>query len=208
MYPLWSYYSWSPATTIFLEFGWREGEWQSKWLFAEERVERNPFFLGGGGGSALRAPQLRVDLAFHHSRYINRPPDRLALCPQRLNQNPAQIPYFDFAFLWLWLMMISFRTGACTRALFFVSSPNALGAQLPFEANRTELALEMPRQAFWSSLLVFHTQEIDDWCAKLRFQLKWPLIGPIFRQCSKNVLRSTEKTTSVRYRILDAETGE
>ena len=33
--------------------------------------------------------------------YINRASDRLALCPRRSDQNPAQIPYFDFAFAWL-----------------------------------------------------------------------------------------------------------
>ena len=49
--------------------------------------------------------------------YINQPSDRLALCPRRSNQNPAQIPYFDFAFLWLWLTMISSRKDACARAL-------------------------------------------------------------------------------------------
>ena len=64
-------------------------------------------------------------------KYINRPSDRLALHPRRSNQNLAQIPYFDFAFLWLWLTMISSRKDTCARALIFLSSPTALGVQLP-----------------------------------------------------------------------------
>ena len=63
---------------------------------------------------------------------INRASDRLALCPRRSNQNLAQIPYFDVAFLWLWLAMISSRKDAGSRALFFDSLPTASGVQLPF----------------------------------------------------------------------------
>ena len=98
--------------------------------------------------------------------YINRASDRLALCPRRSNQNPAQIPYFDFTFLWLWLAMISSRKDACARALFFVSSPTASGVQLPFETN----SILIFRQAFCPSLPVFHAQEIDEWRPKFRFR--------------------------------------
>ena len=118
-------------------------------------------------------PQLHVDLDFRHSRYINRASDRLALCPRWSNQNPAQLPYFDFAFLRLWLTMISSRKDACERALFFVSSPTASGVQLPFETNSIWIFF---RQAFCPSLPVFYAHEIDEWRPKFRFRLWWSLI--------------------------------
>ena len=80
-------------------------------------LKMKPFLSISYWGEPQRAPHLRVDSDFRHSRYIciykssvffffffffkNRASDRLALCPRRSNQNPAQIPYCDFAFLWL-----------------------------------------------------------------------------------------------------------
>ena len=110
--------------------------------------------------------------------YINRASDRLALCPRRSNQNPSQIPYCDFAFLWLWLTMISFRKYAGSRALFFVSLPPP-----PPTASVFSCPLRQTRSDFFDKRSVllypsqdFHTQEIGDWRQKFRFRLWWPLI--------------------------------
>ena len=138
--------------------------------------------------------------------YINRPFDRLALCPRRSNQNPAQIPYFDVAFLWLWLTTISSRKEVCARTLFFVSSPTASGVQLPFETN---------------SIWIFSTSVLSFFTRIKTFTHKRSTIGvrnsafgfggcwstDFFRQCSE-VHESTEKTTNARNRILSVETDE
>ena len=55
-------------------------------------------------GEPQRAPQLRVDLDFRHSRYIYKSSVRpLGFVPATIQpkNDPAQIPYFAFAFLWL-----------------------------------------------------------------------------------------------------------
>ena len=97
------------------------------------------------------APQLRVDLAFRHSRYIficlNRPCDRLALGPRRSKQNPAQIPYVDFGLLWLWLTMIFPQTGtdASARDLLFKNiSPSSSFVQLTGNLSEKNAPLKCP----------------------------------------------------------------
>ena len=78
---------------------------------------------------------------------------------------------------WLWLTMISSRKDAGSRALFFVSSPTASGVQLPFETNSIWIFLTSVLSFFTPGASQdFHTQEIDDWRPKFRFQLWWPLI--------------------------------
>ena len=62
----------------------------------------------------------------------------------------SRASYSDFAFLWLWLTRISSRKDAGSRALFFVSSPTASGAQLPFETNSISI--------FLTSVLSFFTR--------------------------------------------------
>ena len=127
-------------------------------------------------GEPQRAPQLRVDLAFRHSRYLFiclfestvRPLGFVAatLEPKsRANlvlRHCLPLALIDNDFL-------SDGTGACAKALFLVSSPSASGVQLPFETNSP-----WKWQGIWPSLSVFHKQEIGDWRPNLRFRL-WSL---------------------------------
>ena len=156
-------------------------------------------------GEPQRAPQLRVDSDFRHSRYIyiyiNRASDRLALCPRRSNQNPAQIPYFEFAFSWLWLTMISSRKDAFARALFFVSSPTTLGVQLPFETSSIRI--------FLTSVLSFFTRLPHTRDRRLASKLQLSIsvavdwlssFGSVRKRCSnalrKQPIRGIESSTS------------
>ena len=139
--------------------------------------------------------------------YINRASDLLALCPRRSNQNPAQIAYSDFAFLWLWLTMISSRNDAGSRALFFVSSPTASGVQLPFETNSISIFLTGVLSFFTRLKTFTHKKStIGIRISAFDFDGRWST--DFFRQCSEKVHESTEKTTNARNRILRVETDE
>ena len=151
-------------------------ETSSIWIFRQAFCPSLPIF------HAQELDDWRPNFGF---RLSVRP---LGFVCRRSNPKPAEIPYFNFPFLWLWLTMISSRKDACARALFIVlhqlhrsfSCPQLRQTRSGFF--RQAFCPSLPvfqtqeRQAFCPSLPVFQTQKIDDWRWKFPFRLRWQLI--------------------------------